>query len=118
VTLDVAHNPAAMAVLMEYLEQKGFHGVGVFGVLADKDFQTMMEMMKKTCSRVYIAPVQSDRSWGDAEMEGCLDGERVVRCESVTRAFHQALGTGEAVVVTGSFYTVGEIREALVCTGF
>ena len=118
VTLDVAHNPAAMAILMEHLEQKAFHGVGVFGVLADKDFQSMMEMLKKTCSRVYIAPVQSDRSWGDAEMTGCLDGERVVRCETVTRAFHQAFATGEAVVVTGSFYTVGEVREALVCTGF
>ncbi len=118
VTLDVAHNPAAMAVLMEYLGHKAFHGVGVFGVLADKDFQSMMELLKKTCSRIYIAPVQSDRSWGPAEMAGCLDGERVVRCETVTRAFHQALGTGEAVVVTGSFYTVGEVREALVCTGF
>lgn len=118
VTLDVAHNPAAMAVFMEYLEHKAFHGIGVFGVLADKDFQTMMEMMKKTCSRVYIAPVRSDRSWGEAEMAGCLDKERVVRCGSVTEAFHQALGTGEAVVVTGSFYTVGEVREALVCAGF
>ncbi len=118
VTLDVAHNPAAMAVLMEHLEQKAFHGVGVFGVLADKDFQSMMEMLKKACSRVYIAPVVSDRSWGPAEMTGCLDGERVVWCETVTRAFQQAFATGEAVVVTGSFYTVGEVREALVCTGF
>lgn len=118
VTLDVAHNPAAMAVLMEYLEQKAFHGVGVFGALADKDFQSMMEMMKKMCSRVYIAPVRSERSWGDSGMAVCLDGERVVRCGNVTRAFHQALATGEEVVVTGSFYTVGEVREALVCTGF
>ena len=117
VVLDVAHNPGAMAVLMEHLEKRGFHGVGVFGAFVDKDFSTMMAMMKKICSRVYISPVRSERSWGVPEMTGCLDGGRVVRCESVAEACRQALATGEDVVITGSFHTVGEVREGIVCAG-
>lgn len=117
VTLDVAHNPSAMEVLVEYLENRGFHGVGVFGVLADKDYVSMMEMMKRMCLRVYIAPVQSDRSWGPSEMIRCLDAHKVVQCGSVAQAFDEALATGEEIVVTGSFHTVGEVRESIVCTG-
>lgn len=117
VVLDVAHNPSAMGVLLEYLENSGFHGVGVLGVLADKDYISMTDMLKSICTRVYIAPVQSERSWGPSEMERCLDGGRVVQRDSISRAFDEALATGEKVVVTGSFYTVGEIRESIVCTG-
>jgi folylpolyglutamate synthase/dihydropteroate synthase len=40
-----------------------------------------------------------------------------VQRDSISRAFDEALATGEKVVVTGSFYTVGEIRESIVCTG-
>jgi folylpolyglutamate synthase/dihydropteroate synthase len=48
-----------------------------------------------------------------AESSGC-----VTMCSSITQAFSQALQTGMPVVVTGSFYTVGEVRELLVCPGW
>lgn len=117
VILDVAHNPAAMAVLVEHLERRSFHGSVVFGALADKDFKTMVEMMKKISPHIYIAPVRTERSWGAAEMAACLDGDRVVQCASISDACRRALATGEEVVITGSFYTVGEVREGIVCTG-
>jgi dihydrofolate synthase / folylpolyglutamate synthase len=116
IILDVAHNPAAMSGLMKYLEQIGFHGVGVFGVLGDKDFSSMVEMLKGICKTLFIAPVQSERSWTPAQMEG-FAGKGVVACGSVSEALRAALSTGELVVVTGSFYTVGEVREAILCSG-
>ncbi len=117
VILDVAHNPSAMLVLIKYLEEIGFHGVGVFGVLADKDYMTLIGMLARVCKAVYIAPVASPRSWGRAEMQRCLGPEGIVECTSITSAFGQALETGERIVVTGSFYTVGEVRGSLICTG-
>lgn len=117
VILDVAHNPAALSELLKYLEKIGFHGVGVLGVLGDKDFASMVDMLKSACRVLYLAPVQSERSWTTAQIERFV-GEGVNSCASVTEALRKALSTGEKVVVTGSFYTVGEVRETLLCSDF
>jgi dihydrofolate synthase / folylpolyglutamate synthase len=117
VILDVAHNPAAVGELVKFLEKIGFHGVGVFGVLGDKDFASMISLLKGICKTLYIAPVQSERSWSPTQMEGFLQAG-VIACGSVSEAFQTALSTGEKVVVTGSFYTVGEVREGIICAGF
>ncbi len=118
VILDVAHNPSSLTELIKYLDKSGFIGVGVFGVLADKDFPSMIRMLKDACSRLYIAPVQSERSWGADDMEPFLEPGRVVRFGTIREAFETALSEGENIVVAGSFYTVGEIRESVVCAGF
>jgi dihydrofolate synthase/folylpolyglutamate synthase len=115
VILDVAHNPSSMLVLVNYLETIGFHGAGVFGVLADKDYMTMIHLLAKVCSHIYIAPVKSERSWGEEEMSACLKLGNITRCASITDAYHQASWTGGRVVVTGSFYTVGEVRDSILC---
>jgi dihydrofolate synthase / folylpolyglutamate synthase len=116
VVLDVAHNPAAVEELLKYLEKTGFHGVGVVGVLADKDFAAMVALLKGACRRLYLAPVRSERSWSAAQIAE-LTGEGVTACPSVGEAFREALSTGEKVLVTGSFYTVGEVRESVLCSG-
>jgi dihydrofolate synthase/folylpolyglutamate synthase len=115
VILDVAHNPSSMLVLVTYLETIGFHGAGVFGVLVDKDYMTMTRLLTRVCSHIYIAPVKSERSWGEEEMSACLELGSITRCASITDAYHQAYQTGERVVVTGSFYTVGEVRGSILC---
>jgi dihydrofolate synthase / folylpolyglutamate synthase len=116
VVLDVAHNPAAVAELLKYLEKIDFHGVGVFGVLKDKDFVSMVAMLKEALVALYLAPVRSERSWAAEHMEK-FAGTGVVVCQSVTEAFRAARSSGEKIVVTGSFYTVGEVREAILCSG-
>lgn len=116
IILDVAHNPSALEELIKHLDQTGFHGVGVFGVLADKDYRSMVAMLMRVCTRLYLAPVRSERSWRQGEMEEFVEAGRVIRCGSITEALKDALSSGEKVVVTGSFYTVGEVRKSLVCS--
>ena len=117
IILDVAHNPSSMLVLVNYLKDIGFHGVGVFGALADKDYLTMIKLLGQVCSHIYIAPVASERSWGEEQMSPCLDPGKITQCTSITDALHQAYQTGQGIVVTGSFYTVGEVRDSILCTG-
>ena len=117
ILLDVAHNPGSMQVLVKYLESTSFYGVGVFGVLADKDYTSMLHQLAQVCRHIHIAPVLSERSWGDQDMARFVDTPVIKRFSSVREAFAHALRTGEAIVVTGSFYSVGEVRESLVCTG-
>jgi dihydrofolate synthase/folylpolyglutamate synthase len=118
VVMDVAHNASSVLVLVEYLKSRGFDGVGVVGILADKDCLAMVSTLRQACSLLYIAPVRSPRSWGIQEMKRAEALGGVVICESITRAFSEALQTGRAVTVTGSFHTVSEVRESLICRGW
>ena len=114
IILDVAHNPSSMLTLVKYLEDIEFHGVGVLGILADKDYVTLIKLLSQVCSRIYIAPVVSERSWGEEEMSACLGLGNIIRCTSITEAFHQACRSEQRVVVTGSFYSVGEVRDLII----
>ncbi len=118
IIMDVAHNPSSMLVLVEHLKSSGFDGVGVAGILSDKDYMGIIESLKKVCRHIFVAPVRSPRSWGAEEMRRVAATGSVTVCPSVKDAFFQALSSGVPVVVTGSFYTVGEVRELLVCPGW
>jgi len=118
VIMDVAHNASSVLVLVEYLRSHGFDGVGVVGILADKDYPAMISNLLQVCSRLFIAPVASPRSWGPLEMNQVRDMGAVTLCADVTRAFHEALQTGRPIAVTGSFHTVSEVRESLICRGW
>jgi dihydrofolate synthase/folylpolyglutamate synthase len=118
IIMDVAHNPSSMLVLVEHLKDSGFDGVAVAGILSDKDYLTITMALKQICSHLFIAPVRSPRSWGEPEMRRVEALGNVTIFESVTQAFTEAIHTGLPVVVTGSFYTVGEVRELLICPGW
>jgi dihydrofolate synthase/folylpolyglutamate synthase len=117
IIMDVAHNPSSMLVLVNYLKKCRFKGVGVVGILADKDYRGLVTLLKKVCDHLYLAPVRSPRSWGVEQMKG-FEGKKITICSTITEAFSQACDTGRPLVVTGSFYTVGEVRENLVCHGW
>ena len=118
IIMDVAHNPSSMLVLVEHLKNYGFDGVAVAGILSDKDYLTIIMTLKEICSHLFIAPVRSPRSWGEPEMRRVEALGNVTVFKSITQAFTEAIQTGLPVVVTGSFYTVGEVRELLICPGW
>jgi dihydrofolate synthase / folylpolyglutamate synthase len=118
IILDVAHNSASMLCLSEYLRKRKFSGIGVLGILNDKDYTAMTKMLSSVCSRINIAPLDSPRSWGRKEMGQVAGVGNVYEFTSLTDAFNDAFEMSEEIVVTGSFYTVGEIREYLICKGW
>ena len=118
VTMDVAHNPAAMGVLIGHLRAMRFNGMAVLGILKDKDYLTMAAMLKTLCPEILIAPVDSPRSWTDADMDKVEAMGGFTRCPSIGEALDKALQSSRNVLVTGSFYTVGEVRDTLICQGY
>jgi len=118
ITMDVAHNPAAMEVLIEHLQRQSFKGIAVLGVLKDKDYLAMARMLKTLCPKICLAPVNSPRSWTDAEMDEVAGLGGFTRFPSIGAALDKALQSGLNVLVTGSFYCVGEVRDAVICQGY
>jgi len=121
VVLDCAHNGAAARALARHLEATAAEGPLwlVLGVLADKDFEAVLEPLRPLARRVIVTAPDSDRA-GDpaaqaaaAAKAGTPAGVVLPVSAAVDAAVREAAAAGGRVVVTGSIYTVGEARAHL-----
>jgi dihydrofolate synthase/folylpolyglutamate synthase len=118
--LDVAHNPAAVAELVQYLRGAELGRlVVVFGVLRDKDYREMLRMLSSVARLIVAVVPQTGRALGAPELLHACNALRmnVAQGGGVAEGLRLAQSSrlpGERILVTGSFYTVGEARETLV----
>jgi dihydrofolate synthase/folylpolyglutamate synthase len=125
VLLDVAHNPAACALLAETLTHWrataaiGSRVIAVVGVMADKDIQDMAHNLESSTDIWYIAELAVPRSMRSGELETQLKDsgftKPIQRFDTIEQAYETACAGSEEndlVVVTGSFYTVAALRES------
>jgi dihydrofolate synthase/folylpolyglutamate synthase len=116
--LDGAHNPAGAKTLSRTLTESfsAEQPTLVLGVLQDKDWQHICEILAPLAARIFTVPVSSERSANPEELaEVCRKtnpSSRVIACNSLGAALNQA-ADGKFVVVTGSLYLVGEALEML-----
>jgi len=126
VILDVAHNPAATAYLVERLVQQGvapdsrIHGI--VAMMADKDRAQSLENLKGRISNWYIADLsfipraatveQLRQNLVDLDVEAEFAGS-VADC--LQTAFNNS-DPGDRILVFGSFYTVAAGLQALAVT--
>jgi dihydrofolate synthase / folylpolyglutamate synthase len=118
VLLDGAHNVAGAETLAAALSQDfpGARPALVLGILRDKDWSRMCEILAPLASRILLVPVHSERT---AEPHGLAEvchrvnpGVRVSEHASLTEAL-AATSQETFVVVAGSLYLIGEALEAL-----
>jgi dihydrofolate synthase/folylpolyglutamate synthase len=121
VVLDVAHNPQAAGVLAENLGSMGFYPEtwAVFGMLADKDVEGVLERMRGRVDRWLLADLPGPRGLRAAELRDRLDAtgiEGEVRCfGSPAEAFaaaRRSAAEGDRIVAFGSFLTVADVLAA------
>ena len=119
VILDVAHNPAAAAVLAAKLQLEQGKTIAVASVLEDKDWSSMVSHLKPEIDYWHIAELTgiSRAAKGqsilkllyNAGVEGTLN-------ESIEQAFQSAIlraGNTGKVVVLGSFHTVAAVLDLI-----
>jgi dihydrofolate synthase/folylpolyglutamate synthase len=121
VVVDGAHNPDAAEALTRALGEsfRWDRLVMVLGMLGDKDLGGVADILVPAADEVVVtrpravraAPV--DRLAKEAERAGGVVHTAAAVEGAVARALELA-SDGDAVVVTGSFYTVAEAREALL----
>jgi dihydrofolate synthase / folylpolyglutamate synthase len=124
VLLDGAHNPAgaralADALLSEFVVDRR---TLVVACLADKDIRGILQALAPATGRLVVTSNRSPRSAPaerlrkEAEAIG-LHAEVAPDVPTAVRRAVDAAAETEAVVVTGSLYTVGEARDLLMGTG-
>ncbi len=118
--LDCAHNPAGMETLVKFLQKLSHQKVNaVFGVLKDKDYHTMADMLCQVADRImFTVPPEPKRALSPFDIAESLPTQKIMGMESdpiqaFSKAYSQT-GVSDLLVVCGSIYLVGRIKEHLI----
>jgi len=116
--LDVAHNPDSARVLAANLARYGVRGrtIAVCGMLADKDVESVVEILRERVDEWIAAGTDGPRALDDAALAARAGARGVVMTlgGTVPEALERAAAVaarGDRVVVFGSFHTVGPALE-------
>ena len=120
VILDGGHNPQCMEALARALGElyPGKKLIFLTGVLADKDWSTMMGELLPLAKEFCTITPDSPRAMSAGELADYLEkqGARAVPCETVRDGLDRALassGAQDVVCACGSLYMIGEVRHLL-----
>ncbi len=124
VVLDVAHNPHAVAALVQNLDQMGFfpRTHAVFGAMADKDLPGLLTRMAPLVDHWIFADLPTARAAsaqalstlyaelnvaapGPVQLDCCASPQEALQCAVA------AADPADRIVVFGSFYTVGGVLQ-------
>ena len=119
--LDVDHNPHAARALRRSLINLMFaeKRTAVFSILADKDIDGVLDIVKDQFDEWHIAPLDVPRGMTAEALVRKLSEhgiENVKVFENIEKAYRAALekaGENDRIVVFGSFHTVAAVMAAL-----
>jgi dihydrofolate synthase / folylpolyglutamate synthase len=122
ILLDGAHNPHAAEVLSAHLSellQAGFQRIIlVVGVMSDKEIGGILKPLLPLASEIIFASPAYGRAATAERLQeiAASMGYTSKKAETVASAVKQAeklSAPGDLTVITGSFYTIGEAKEAI-----
>ena len=123
VIFDVAHNPDSVKRLAELLKAEPVKGrtVLVIGVMQDKNVLGMVDILMPLVDHWYVSAAQIDRAYPQEELGQLLlvnfpDMQMTVTrdLETAFKSAQASLNDMDRLIVTGSFYTVAEVRALLL----
>lgn len=114
VLLDAAHNLQGAEALAAFAKTHftGKRKILVFGVMKDKDFKEMLGVLTPLVDRTILTRPSVARAASPHDLIPYAAGAVVT--ESVGDALDRAYGMAhedDLIIVTGSFYTLGEVKE-------
>lgn len=111
--LDVGHNPQAAAFLAAHLASRPVRRRAVFGLLADKNLDGILQQLRSQFGSWAVAPLPSPRSYVAQDLAEQLSaaGETAAAFASIGEAIAYQLDnttTETEIVIFGSFFCVSE----------
>jgi dihydrofolate synthase/folylpolyglutamate synthase len=116
IILDGAHNPDGARTLAEFFTSHytDKNKILIFGVMKDKDYGEIIEILTPYVSTTILTKLATERSLPPRELEGRV--KNAIITEDMRSALTKAksiAGREDMILVTGSFYTVGEAKEII-----
>lgn len=121
ILIDGAHNPQAAAVLAEFLRKAlDLYGriILILGIMNDKDREGIMKPLLPLASEIIFTAAGYGRAASpetlaaEAHALG-YSGHTALTVEDALNLAERLYTQGDLIIVTGSFYTIGEAKEAL-----
>ena len=117
----MAHNPAAAAKLAAILTEAPAAGdtVAIIGMLDDKDVEGVVAPLNRHVDQWIALTADSGRSIAAGELARRIANASDRPCliaaslEDALQAARRDLSAGDRILVTGSFYIVGPVLQAL-----
>ncbi len=118
VLIDGAHNPGAARALAGALEEQikdGGSPVIIIGAMSDKDLKGILEPLLPLAEGIIFTAPGYGRAAAPEELRECARalGHDGTVAPTVAEALKAAVQGTRPVLVTGSFFTIGEAKEAL-----
>lgn len=126
ILIDGAHNPPAAEALALHLKKrlasKYKRIILIVGMMADKDIKGMMQPLLPMASEIIFASPAYGRAASVELLSAYADSlgfasRKAVSVSEALSAAEDLYKEGDIIVVTGSFYTIGEVKEALGSKG-
>lgn len=122
ILFDVAHNPQSMEALVAYIASWKKPVPAVVGFLADKPWKTMVSLLRGVVDPVFTTTPDSERKLPAEELASYMrsEGFKAVAVDPIGKAVSRCrAGTsGGRMLVTGSFFVVGEAINRAVESGW
>jgi dihydrofolate synthase/folylpolyglutamate synthase len=115
IILDGAHNPHAARALREdvrrYRERYALHKSALlFGVLRDKAYQTMAEILFPDFDEIVLVKPDSPRALEPSALLSWAPAAKI--CDTISEGLDVARASGaELICVTGSLYVIGAAKR-------
>lgn len=126
ILIDGAHNPSASIALSEYLQKllglKYKRLILVLGIMKDKDIEGILKPLLPLSSEIiFTSPAYERAASPDALAEyansiGYFSRKTISVNDALSLAENLYI-PGDLIAVTGSFYTIGEAKEAVAHKG-
>ena len=116
IILDAAHNPAGARALAAYLRTMEPDGVTlVFGAMQDKAIDEMLQALAPAVAAIICTRAPSARAAAPVELARIARAftRNVQAIDDPMDAVHAACPTGRTVVIAGSIFLIGPLRERL-----
>ena len=122
VIFDAGHNPHGVEFLLKQLRKfleynkQYTEVISVFSMLADKDVNSVVKLLKNVVLTWKIAPLTVPRAASMQQLESALQNEAVQEFKNVQAAFQSALEESkknQLILVCGSFHTLEAVWEYL-----
>lgn len=125
ILLDGAKGPAAAAALANALRTiyAGRRIVLVLAIVGDKDLETMTNLLSPLASAIVVTePPWEKRAGFSGQIAAyarafCAPVEQIPQIPAALKRAHQIAGPDDLIVVAGSLYLVGAVRDLLQISG-
>lgn len=126
ILIDGAHNPSAAEILAASLKEIFLRAyrriILIIGVMSDKDIRGIMAPLLPLAAEIILTAPAYERAASPDVIEGhtlslgfsCRKAQCVADAITMAREIYSE---GDLIVITGSFYTIGEAKEILCGRG-